>query len=151
MKSEGKPDGDLLDALLREADDLADDGFTTRVLAALPRRRKRSWLRPAILGLAMLAGSGIAVAFLPELFETLHTFTEQLGDRRPDSVLLLLPFLLAFAPIIWCGFAMMRELLRGWNGATTLKWRSILASAFPSAFKRRVPPNFVRKYALRSV
>jgi hypothetical protein len=58
-------DNDPLDALLREQNPHIDDnGFTGRVLAALPRRR-RTWLRPLILLGSAVIGSALAVRWLP--------------------------------------------------------------------------------------
>jgi hypothetical protein len=57
---------DPLDALLREQDKyIEDNGFTARVVAALPRRSRRAWLRPAILLGATAIGSVLAVWWLP--------------------------------------------------------------------------------------
>jgi hypothetical protein len=56
---------DPLDAWLREQDKyIEDNGFTVRVVAALPRRR-RAWLRPALLLGAVAIGSVLAVSWLP--------------------------------------------------------------------------------------
>src|SRR5208283_278691 len=56
---------DPLDALLREQDSyIEDNGFTARVVAALPRRR-RAWLRPGFLLGAVTIGSVLAVGWLP--------------------------------------------------------------------------------------
>ena len=56
---------DPLDALLREQDKyIEDNGFTARVVAALPRRR-RAWLRPGLLLGAVAIGSVLAVGWLP--------------------------------------------------------------------------------------
>ena len=56
---------DPLDALLREQDKyIEDNGFTARVVAALPRRR-RAWLRPVLLLGAVAIGSVLAVLWLP--------------------------------------------------------------------------------------
>jgi hypothetical protein len=60
---------DPLDRLLREdaARALADDGFTSRLLASLPaaRNARATWWKPAlILGSTML-GSVLAMAFAP--------------------------------------------------------------------------------------
>lgn len=60
--SEGK---DPIDALLREQNVYCDDnGFTGRVVARLPRRR-RTWLRPAVLLGTVAIGSALAVRWLP--------------------------------------------------------------------------------------
>jgi len=56
---------DPLDALLHEQDKyIEDNGFTARVVAALPRRR-RAWLRPVLLLGAVAIGSVLAVGWLP--------------------------------------------------------------------------------------
>jgi hypothetical protein len=56
---------DPLDALLREQDKyIEDNGFTARVVTALPRRR-RAWLRPVLLLGAVAIGSMLAVLWLP--------------------------------------------------------------------------------------
>jgi|ERR1017187_977194 hypothetical protein len=58
-------DKDPIDALLREQHAyIEDDGFTTRVLAALPPRR-RTWLRPILLLGATAIGSALAIQWLP--------------------------------------------------------------------------------------
>ncbi|MGD1088281.1 MAG: DUF5056 domain-containing protein [Verrucomicrobiota bacterium] len=57
---------DPLDALLREQNQyIEDDGFTTRVMATLPRRRDRFWVRQIILLGATIIGSVLAVLWLP--------------------------------------------------------------------------------------
>ena len=56
---------DPLDAWLREQEKyIEDNGFTARVVAALPRRR-RAWLRPVLLLGAVAIGSVLAVLWLP--------------------------------------------------------------------------------------
>jgi hypothetical protein len=51
--------------LLREQDKyIEDNGFTARVVAALPCRR-RAWLRPVLLLGAVAIGSVLAVLWLP--------------------------------------------------------------------------------------
>jgi hypothetical protein len=57
---------DPLDALLREQNTYVNDaGFTTRVIAALPQRRRHSWLRPTLLLGAAAIGSVLAAQWLP--------------------------------------------------------------------------------------
>jgi len=56
---------DPLDAWLREQDKYVEDnGFTARVVAALPRHR-RAWLRPVLVLGAVSIGSVLAVLWLP--------------------------------------------------------------------------------------
>src|SRR5689334_1194084 len=58
-------ENDPIDVLLREQSAHIDDnGFTGRVLAALPPRR-RAWLRPTVLLGATAVGSGLAIRWLP--------------------------------------------------------------------------------------
>lgn len=58
-------DLDPIDALLREQNNhIDDDGFTNRVLMALPPRR-RIWVRPLFLLGAAAIGSVLAIRWLP--------------------------------------------------------------------------------------
>lgn len=58
-------ENDPLDALLHEQNTYVEDGgFTTRVIKTLPRRR-RAWLRPALLLGATAIGSVLAVLWVP--------------------------------------------------------------------------------------
>jgi hypothetical protein len=57
---------DPLDALLRDQNQYVEDnGFTTRVISALPQRRPRFWLRPLLLLGTTAIGSALAVLWLP--------------------------------------------------------------------------------------
>ena len=58
---------DPLDALLRDQNPyLKDDGFTARVIATLPaRRRSLAWLRPTLLLGSSVVGAFLAVRWLP--------------------------------------------------------------------------------------
>jgi hypothetical protein len=57
---------DPMDVLLREQNTYVDDGgFTSRVIAALPQRRRHSWLSPALLLGAAAIGTVLAVRWLP--------------------------------------------------------------------------------------
>ncbi len=56
---------DPIDTQLREQEMYVnDDGFTARVVAALPPRR-RTWLRPVLLLGATAIGSALAARWLP--------------------------------------------------------------------------------------
>jgi hypothetical protein len=56
---------DPLDTQLREHDMyINDNGFTTRVVAALPPRR-RTWLRPVLLLGSVAVGTVLAIQWLP--------------------------------------------------------------------------------------
>jgi hypothetical protein len=57
---------DPLDALLRDQNRyIEDDGFTSRVIASLPRRRSYFWLRPFLLLGATTIGFVLAILWLP--------------------------------------------------------------------------------------
>ena len=57
---------DPLDALLREQNTYIDDnGFTARVIASLPPRRRRAWLRPTVLFGATAIGYFLALWWMP--------------------------------------------------------------------------------------
>jgi hypothetical protein len=57
---------DPLDALLREQNTYIDDnGFTARVIAGLPPRRRHAWLRPAVLLGATAIGYVLALWWMP--------------------------------------------------------------------------------------
>jgi hypothetical protein len=56
---------DAIEKLLRERDDYtADNGFTYRVMAALPKKRVK-WLRPALLLVDAAVGAVLANQWLP--------------------------------------------------------------------------------------
>ena len=56
---------DPVETMLQEQNQyVSDDGFTARVIAALPRRR-RAWLRPTVLLGAAAIGSVLAGWWLP--------------------------------------------------------------------------------------
>ena len=58
-------DSDPIDALLHEQNAyIEDNGFTSRVIKALPRRR-HAWLRAAILLGASVIGFALAILWLP--------------------------------------------------------------------------------------
>lgn len=57
---------DPLDALLREQNTyIEDNGFAARVLAALPPRRRRAWLRPTLLLGVTAMGYVLAILWMP--------------------------------------------------------------------------------------
>ena len=57
---------DSMDTLLHEQNAYIDDGdFTVRVIAALPQRRRHSWLQPVILLGAAAMGTALAIRWLP--------------------------------------------------------------------------------------
>src|SRR5712692_987526 len=83
---------DHLDRLLREDARavIADDGFTARVVAALPARsaQERAWLKPAlVLGSAALGGF-LATAFAPSGASAVQGFIDlaQMRSLTPAAL-----------------------------------------------------------------
>ncbi|HEX5128094.1 MAG TPA: hypothetical protein VFV90_00025 [Usitatibacter sp.] len=66
--------------------EVPDDGFTTRVMGALPKRerRERTWLRPVLVMGSALAGSVLAVALAPDASYLLQGF-EDLVRLKPGT------------------------------------------------------------------
>ena len=57
---------DPLDTLLREQNDyIEDNGFTARVMGALPQRRRRGWLPSTLLLCASIIGYVLAIRWVP--------------------------------------------------------------------------------------
>ena len=87
-------DNDPIETLLRESNAyIDDDGFTARVVAALPRRR-RSVRSAALLGLLMV---GIAVALLWLPWANLPPLDAV--AVAPFNVRVLLPWVAVFAVV----------------------------------------------------
>ena len=103
---------DPLDALLRENDAYVDDGgFTSRVMASLPPRRRRSSLRPVILFGSILIGLALMVWFLPTLMNDLNL---EVGDDitmtlNAQSVFALGALLAGIASLAWGFFTVVRS------------------------------------------
>jgi hypothetical protein len=101
---------DPLDALLREADIyIPDDGFTARVVATLPRRRRHSWLRLAVLSSATLIGASLAAWQLPSASTLLDAVPRSLTALQWQTTAILLPILAAIGALGWGVFAMVTE------------------------------------------
>jgi hypothetical protein len=83
----------LEDALKHDDRYIHDAGFTARVVAALPVRRKRAWLRPVIIGTASVAGLAVAFWLLPSENYLADSFV-QLVRARTLSAVPLLPVVL---------------------------------------------------------
>lgn len=62
-----EPQRDWLDDVLKDGTSryLDDAGFTASVVAALPVRKQRAWVRPVILGGATVAGCVAGLILLP--------------------------------------------------------------------------------------
>ena len=69
-----------LERLLRDdaRSDIPDDGFTSRVMAALPRRSAAApaWLRPALVISSGLLGSLLAVLLAPGDYSLMQGFAD---------------------------------------------------------------------------
>ena len=101
-------ENDPIDVLLREQNThVENDGFTKRVLAALPPRR-RAWLRPTVLLGATVIGSALASRWLP--WENLSPL--DLAALPSLNSQVLLPWLLVLsvvASLAWAVTAAMQE------------------------------------------
>jgi len=80
-----------IDRVLREdaRTPLPDDGFSTRVMAALPARpRSRPWLQPALVFGSAGLGSLLAIALAPAGASVLQGFADlaQLHLRTPGAL-----------------------------------------------------------------
>jgi hypothetical protein len=99
-----------LDALLREADEyLPDEGFTARVLAALPPRRRRGWRRTLILAGASLVAGALAAWQLPSPSLVSEMLAWGWRAAAPHLFGLLLPVLLALAALGWSLYTLVTE------------------------------------------
>jgi hypothetical protein len=101
---------DPLDALLREADGyIPDNGFTARVITALPARRKHSWRRFAVLSTAMLIGAVLAAWQLPSAIAMVGTMPKQWSAFHWQTLFAFVPLLAALASLGWVAFAVTDE------------------------------------------
>lgn len=99
---------DPLDALLKENDAHIDDaGFTARVMAALPRRR-RSWPRTAILLGATAIGLALLLWFLPGTENIFSVDANGALLANQQTLLILTALLAAVASVFWGMFAVVR-------------------------------------------
>ena len=101
---------DPLDVLLREADDyIPDNGFTTRVVAALPRRQRHSWLRLAVLSFATLAGAALAAWQLPSASMLFDAIPRSITAFQWQTVAVLLPIIASLGTLGAGMFALVYE------------------------------------------
>jgi hypothetical protein len=93
---------DPFDALLREAGaQIPDDGFTARVLAALPPRRRFDPLRLALFAVAWLAGAAILFLHAPSLVGTATAFLQHARHGELAPLLALAPVVFAAGCLVW--------------------------------------------------
>ena len=101
---------DPLDALLREADDyIMDNGFTVRVVAALPRRVRHSWRRLIVLSCATLASAALAAWLLPSGGALLDAIPRNFAALQWQTATMLLPILAALGALCWGVLAIVNE------------------------------------------
>lgn len=98
---------DPLDAMLREQNRyIEDNGFTARVVSALPVRKRRNWVRPALLLGTSALGYVLMILWLPwkNIFDPaiLLTFNSQV------LLTLVLLFLIA-GSLLWTVIAAMES------------------------------------------
>jgi hypothetical protein len=90
---------DWLDEALAQPAHIDDAGFTEQVLARLPARRRRPWLRDAVLALALIGGGCLAFVVTPGA-RVLAAATAELERYQPGAASLpVLPLLLVLALI----------------------------------------------------
>ena len=93
---------DPFDAFLREADThIPDDGFTARVLTALPPRRRFDSFRLVLFAAAWLAGAVIVLLRAPTVAVTAAAFLQHARHGELAPLLALAPVLFAVGCLVW--------------------------------------------------
>jgi hypothetical protein len=93
---------DPIEALLHEPEaHIPDDGFTTRVLAALPPRRRFDPLRLALFATAWLAGVAILLVHAPTFAGTAMAFLQHARHGELTPLLALAPVVFAAGCLAW--------------------------------------------------
>jgi hypothetical protein len=102
---------DPLDELLRDAGEyLPDNGFTARVLTALPAKRSHAWRRFVVLTLAVLAGGALAAWQLPDIIGVLHqSIPKHWSAVQWPWLATFAGLLAALASLVWAMFAIVNE------------------------------------------
>lgn len=102
--------GDPLEAFLLEAQEhIPDEGFTARVIASLPPRRRPGLRRAGILASATLVGAALAVGQLPPPSLVSEMLAWGWRAAGPHLIPLLLPVLLAVVALGWSVYALVSE------------------------------------------
>ena len=97
--SEGADD---FDALLRESEaHIPDDGFTARVLSALPPRRRVDWLRLRLFAGAWVGGLVVLLLRGPGVVGTTTDFLQHVRHGELSPVLALGPVVFAAECLVW--------------------------------------------------
>ena len=93
---------DPFDNLLREYEaHIPDDGFTARVLAALPPRQRFDPLRLALFAAAWLASAVILVLHAPAIASTTTAFLQHARYGELAPLLTQAPIVFAFGCLVW--------------------------------------------------
>ena len=93
---------DPIEALLHESEaHVPDDGFTARVLAALPSRRRFDPLRLALFAAAWLAGVAILLVHAPTFAGTTAIFLQYARHGEVAALLALAPVVFAAGCLVW--------------------------------------------------
>ncbi len=93
---------DSLDGLLREAEPcIADNGFTNRVLASLPPRRRPERLRLAVFSAAWLTGVVVLVLQAPTGCGAVAAFLQHAFRGELVPLLALAPMVFALGCLVW--------------------------------------------------
>jgi hypothetical protein len=102
---------DPLDELLRGAGEyLPDNGFTARVLTALPAKRSHARRRLVVLTVAVLAGAALAAWQLPAIIGVLqHSMPKHWSAIQWPWLATFAALLAALASLVWAVFAIVNE------------------------------------------
>jgi hypothetical protein len=93
---------DPFGALLRESEaTIPDNGFTARVLAALPPRRRFDPLRLALFAAAWVGGAAILLLNSPALASTMTGFLQHARHGELAPLLTLAPVVFAAGCLVW--------------------------------------------------
>jgi hypothetical protein len=93
---------DPLDALLRESEaHLPDTGFTARMLASLPPRRRFDGLRLAVLAGAWLAGVVVLLFHAPAIGSAVTAFFQHARNGEVAALLVLAPVMIVLGSLVW--------------------------------------------------
>ncbi|HWX21531.1 MAG TPA: hypothetical protein VN578_16640 [Candidatus Binatia bacterium] len=100
LKADETPDP--IERLLRESvTPLPDDGFTRRVMLALPPRGRPDLLRFGLLGSALLAGAVVFLCRAPAAGETVLEFLRHARHGEWVLVLGLAPVIVGLGALLW--------------------------------------------------
>jgi len=102
---------DPLDEQLCGAEEyVPDNGFTARVLTALPAKQNHAWRRFVVLTVAVLAGAALAVWQLPALLGIFHgALPRHWSAIQWPMVTAAAALLTALGSLVWAMFALVNE------------------------------------------